>query len=278
MYHKRLLFVIFFVCYFVQFPALVAGADVSWLNNVSDCQSFSDGVVKFYKELGDLKSISVEQQDELEQVIDKACSEQFARCGFEICSKNRKTQIGTNNSSDKIVDTSSSNDLPNNNLPDLPLNWGNSVTSVSQSSLSASSKRIIEEDPFAKWTKEMTCDEFKGQFRALYGPLLGPGGANFEDLPIETQQEIEQVKKIACSQQYAKCAFRYCGIEPMELPPETYERELKSRMEAEKKLAEQFAEFKAKRKEAITKRAELEAREGILWKRMSVKQELVGDE
>lgn len=291
-----------YACSVFVFFVPQACADISWLEGASDCQSFSDGVVKFYKELGDLNTLSLEKKHELEKVISRACSSQFSQCGFDICPKNEisdREVLDEARDVDKVSANSSSDGAINDSL-ELPQGWGQPLLVDSQSSNSQASsvqegsqpsndqstdvyerpvqsRRLIEEDPLAKWTKELTCDEFKDQFRALYGPLLGPG-ANFENLPRETQEEINKVKELACSPQYAKCAFRSCTTDVQMSPELTYEEQVKNRADAEKKLAEQFAEFKSRRKEAIVKRVKLEADQGISWQRISVRQELVGEE
>jgi hypothetical protein len=111
-----------------------ASADVAWLEDVADCNSFRSELEKFYATLGELREINSSQHTELAAVLNAACGPRFAECEFEICGERNRTK-------------------------------------VEQAEEKPARLVTIESDPLAWLKQPLTCGELVEQFQARFGPL-----------------------------------------------------------------------------------------------------------
>jgi hypothetical protein len=245
-------------------PTIVL-ADVSWVEEVETCEEFGTGVMDFNQRLGNLSTLTLTQEAELAVVLEAACGPRFAACKFDIC-QDEESAEGKEEAQPQKTPEPTPTPAPTPE-PDKDVE-----------------PPRIQTDPLAWLGQELSCDEFKDQIRARYGPL-GP----WDSLPPKTKLELQAVFDTACSSRFEHCDFKRCakdkvepaeGAEDLELDKVRVEFEspahrrytelLSQRAEAMRQYRMLFELLKKSSDRAIEARMSYEREKGIYWQRFVV--------
>lgn len=149
-----------------------AKAQSSWLERATDCQSFSEGLKKYYLSLGDLRALSEERKEEIRLVIHTAC-ERFAYCKFKTCN---------------TIDQAAASVLSNSSGAQAPLSEN-------------------AEAALPTWLlADLNCEQLRLEVRERYAKL-----GRLSELPAEKREELRKVLDVVCSERFAHCKFSRCG-------------------------------------------------------------------
>lgn len=67
----------------------LAHADLQWLDEAKDCQSFSSGIKQVFGAVENFSKMTDRQKGELSVVLHEACGQRFSHCNFSVCKSYR---------------------------------------------------------------------------------------------------------------------------------------------------------------------------------------------
>ncbi len=155
---------------------------LGWIREAQDCAAFGQGIVEFHKSIAQKASLSEEDRNSLQLVMQEACSPRFIKCGYGACDE-------------QVAQTPQP-------LPDLPAGVPEPVNPPLRN---VELKPAIVTDPLAWLNGPLECGDLVDQIKARYLPL-----GSYSELPLEKRRELDKILDVVCGERFAHCSFPSC--------------------------------------------------------------------
>ncbi|MDD2942296.1 MAG: hypothetical protein PHC51_04940 [bacterium] len=198
----------------VLFCAIVGGhssaqaldSRLGWAEKTSDCKTFLKKTEQFVSSLPDMNTASDIDRNAVDEILQMACSQRFARCKFSICGDDEAAEV-VSQAEESLDDMDVVDEVSDPDEGDKATNKKVDKVERNDENIGRQTVRGLETNGrLPLWlTQPWSCDELSEQFQAQYAPF-----GSFNEFPPFIVEQFTLALKESCQVRFSHCSFVHC--------------------------------------------------------------------